>query len=272
MPELPEVETVVLTLANQIKNREIIDVKTFYDKIIKTDLQQFKHQLKNQHFRKFKRRGKYLVFELDSIYLIVHLRMEGKFYYEPKTHPYSKHTHIVFVLDNGYELRYDDVRKFGTMEIYDKTLNLKTFNRLGVEPFSTDFTVEYVQEKLQNCKKPLKTILLDQRFIAGIGNIYANEICFAMKLSPLYPCNKLTNDDYHNLIKATKDILHRAILAGGTTIKSYTSSLGVTGKFQLQVLVHGKENQPCPICKHKIKKIKLQGRGTYFCPICQKKE
>ncbi|MFV0380192.1 MAG: DNA-formamidopyrimidine glycosylase [Anaerorhabdus sp.] len=270
MPELPEVETVVRTLEVQIKNEKIKNIEVLWDNIIVGSVSEFKEKLTNQHFREFKRRGKYLVFKLDDIYLISHLRMEGKFFLKEKNDPINKHEHVVFEFYSGKQLRYHDTRKFGKMEIIEGEIDFDNFKNLGPEPWSDKFNLEYCKKELKKRKQPIKQVLLDQSFVAGVGNIYADEICFKIKTHPAKKCYLLSDDVIVNLIKATREILERAISLGGTTIRSYTSSLGVTGRFQLEVCVHQRENECCPVCNSKIIKTKVATRGTYYCPKCQK--
>lgn len=268
MPELPEVQTVLDTLEHQIKNRKIKDIKILYKPIVTVSSKRFKDALIGQHFRNFKRRGKYLLFEMDDITLVSHLRMEGKYFIKKHNEPVDKHTHVIFVLDNAYDLRYNDVRKFGRFELIQKQDNYDEFKELGPEPFSKDFNVKYVKNYFSGLHKPLKEVLLDQSFVAGIGNIYADEICFSIGLKPTIPCGRIKDASIRELINNTRAILKRAIKAGGTTIRSYTSSLGVTGRFQLKLKVHTLDT--CPVCGSKIKKIRVGGRGTYYCNKCQK--
>lgn len=268
MPELPEVQTVLDTLETKIKNRKIIDIDVRYKPIINCSISRFKKELIGQHFRKFKRRGKYLLFEMDKITFVSHLRMEGKYFILDDKTPKSKHDHVIFYLDNGKQLRYNDVRKFGRMELISKDKDYRIFKDLGPEPFSKDFNLKYCKEYLKNKSTPIKQVLLSQKFVAGIGNIYADEILYAIKVNPKLPAKKLTDININDLIKNTKRILNNAIKAGGTTIRSYTSSLGVTGRFQQKLYVHTKEK--CKICNSDIKKIVVGGRGTYYCPKCQR--
>ena len=269
MPELPEVETVLRTLELRIKDQCINDIDILWDKIIVGDIKEFKDKLIGQHFRVFKRRGKYLLFELDDYVLVSHLRMEGKYYLQDFNDEIVKHEHVIFTLDN-LSLRYHDTRKFGRMEIIEKQYDYNNFKNLGVEPFTKEFNKEYIKEYINNNNKPIKQVLLDQRFIAGIGNIYADEILFEMKVNPNKKTSTLTNKNINDLILYTNSILLEAIKKGGTTIRSYTSSLGVNGLFQLELKVHTKENKPCIRCSNLIKKIKVNQRGTYYCDKCQK--
>lgn len=268
MPELPEVETVVRTLEKRIKNRRIEKVEVIYEPIITGSVTSFKRKLKGQHFRKFSRRGKFLLFYMDDVLFVSHLRMEGKYYIQDKDEPRDKHMHIIFHLDDGKELRYRDTRKFGRMEICPLDTDIDSFHDLGLEPWDDRLDAQYV---LDVCKKrsiPIKTLLLDQHFIAGIGNIYADEILFASKIEPTRSSNTITKKEAELIIKSTRKILEEAIKAGGTTIRSYTSSLGVSGKFQLSCMVHTKKI--CQKCKSNIIVKYIGGRSTYYCPKCQK--
>lgn len=273
MPELPEVETVKNSLKELVLNKKILSVDIYYDKIIKNISNlEFKESLINEHFREIKRKGKYLIFILDNYILISHLRMEGK-YFLKRNEERTKHEHIIFNLENNETLRYNDTRKFGVMYLYKTTCveeveKLTPLNVLGLEPFDEKLTVSYLKEKWSKCKKPIKTSLLDQSVICGLGNIYADEVCFMVKINPLEVSNTLSNEDLQKIIVCSKDVLTKAISLGGTTIKSFVNSHAATGLFQNELLVHTKE--VCPICSDKIKKIFVGGRGTYFCPNCQK--
>ena len=270
MPELPEVQTVLDTLETRIKDREITDIKILYEPIVECSKRTFRKKLIGQHFRNFYRRGKYLLFEMDDITLVSHLRMEGKYFIVDDSYPLSKHDHVIFYLDDGMQLRYNDVRKFGRMELIEKKDNYDEFKNLGPEPFSDKFNTRYIKEYLGDKKLPIKQVLLDQSFVAGIGNIYADEILFAIGIHPETLACNLNEEDYKNLIRETRKILKKAIKAGGTTIRSYTSSLGVTGRFQLSLNVHTMEK--CKVCNSEIKKIVVGGRGTYYCENCQIKK
>ena len=218
----------------------------------------------------YKRRGKYLLFELDNVCLVAHLRMEGKFFiYSEETNP-SKHDHLIISLNDGREVHYNDVRKFGRFEICPLSVDYKSFKDLGPEPLEDSFNVNYCESELRLKTKCIKSTLLDQMFVAGIGNIYADEILFRSRIHPLLPCFLLSKKEIRRLTKNTKLILSEAIKAGGSTIRSYTSSLGVTGLFQNSLSVYGRKGELCPRCSSKIKKIEVGGRGTHFCPNCQK--
>lgn len=268
MPEIAEVRVVKDTLKKQILNKKIIKVKILYKDMIVSDINTFISNIENTTIKDITTCGKWLIFNLGEYSLLSHLRMEGKYFILDDTVPISKHDHVIFYLDDGSQLRYNDVRKFGRMELIDKKDNYDVFKDLGPEPFSKDFNLKYCKNYLADKKLPIKQVLLDQSFVAGIGNIYADEILFAIKVHPETKANRLSDEDIKNLISSTRKILNKAIKAGGTTIRSYTSSLGVTGRFQLSLNVHTMKK--CPICNSDIDKIVVGGRGTYYCPKCQK--
>ena len=272
MPELPEVETVVRTLEDRIRGRIIKEVNVRWPKIIdNVPVREFEEKLAGQKFVNFGRKGKFLLFELTDYMLIAHLRMEGKFYvYLEETEP-DKHSHVIFKLDQG-ELHFNDVRKFGRLYLYEKNVEYTCLDKLGKEPWDEILTAEYLKEYCRGKSTAIKSQLLDQSMIAGIGNIYANEICFDVRINPEHPACYISRDKWNEIIESTRKILAEAIRAGGTTIRSYTSSLGVTGLFQQELFVQSREKEPCKICGQAIEKKFVNGRGTYFCPECQKKK
>ena len=273
MPEKPEVITVTKKLEKRLKNKKITDCIVYYDNIIDyptVDL--FINKIKNQTMREFSTRGKWIVIELDTDYLLVHLRMEGKFFFRELNTPIEKHHHVVFIIDDSEELHFQDVRKFGRMKLIpkDKINDMPPFTELGLEPWDINLTSNYLKDKLSKKKIPIKTALLDQSIITGIGNIYDDEILFLSKINPLMPANELNNEQLDLIIKNTVITLDKAIKEGGTTIRNYTSEEGVTGLFQNHLYVHTKVGEACPSCGSTILKVKVNGRGTYYCPSCQK--
>ena len=272
MPEKPEVITVTKKLEKRLLNRTITGVKVYYDNIIDyPSVEEFCKNIKNQTMKSFTTRGKWIVIELNDYYLLAHLRMEGKFYFREVGVPIEKHHHVVFTIDNNEELHFADVRKFARLKLIpkDKLLDMSPYNELGLEPWDKNLIVEYLLNKFKNKNLPIKTVLLDQSIITGIGNIYDDEILFMSKINPLTKAKLLSENDLSNIIKNTVIVLDKAIKEGGTTIRNYTSEEGVSGNFQNNLLVHTRVNEPCPICKTKIIKIKVGGRGTYYCPKCQ---
>jgi formamidopyrimidine-DNA glycosylase len=273
MPELPEVETVKNTLKKNILNRKIVDVVVNYSKIIRNiDISAFRNNLINEEFKDIKRRGKYLIFILNDHILVSHLRMEGK-YNLMEDEPISKHEHVIFKFADGFNLRYHDVRKFGTMDLFplmdlNELFKLEPLSRVNSDPLASDFDISLFYERLKKSHKPIKTALLDQQIISGIGNIYVDEILYLSSLHPLVSANLLSLDKVKEIVENSKIVLNKAIKLGGTTIKSFTSSHSITGRFQNELLVHTKEY--CPKCNSKLLKIKVGGRTSYVCGECQK--
>lgn len=274
MPELPEVETVKEALNQTVKGQTIKEIELRYEPMVKNmSAAEFKEKLINQTIQAVSRRGKYLVFHFDDYQLLSHLRMEGKYFYVDSDFELNPHVHVIFTLENGKRLLYQDTRKFGTYHLYDKAIDLETtapFQVLGLEPFATEFTPSYVKEKIQNKKKPIKSLLLDQTVVCGLGNIYVDEVLYRARLHPLTSSSELTDKDIENVVKYTVEVLVRAIELGGTTIRTFRSSHGVSGTFQNELLVHQRKGENCYECHTPIEKIKVGGRGTYFCPTCQK--
>lgn len=271
MPELPEVETVKETLRKVLVGRKICKVKVHYPGIVAgIDVSDFETKIIGQTIRAMQRRGKFLLFELDDYFLLSHLRMEGKYLFRGENDPLLKHEHVVFTLDNKEQLRYQDTRKFGKMYLFKKkeVWREKPLSSLGLEPWDETLTSTYLKKSFQNKKLPIKTALLDQSIIAGIGNIYADEILFLSHVNPFCRCCDLREQELKGIIQNTRDVLKKAILKGGTTIHSFESSEGVHGRFQQELLVHGIE--ACKNCKEPILKVFIGGRGTYYCPKCQK--
>ena len=269
MPELPEVETVKNSLKNYVLNRKILKVDVLYKGIINyPSVKEFIEKITNQTILDVKRRGKYLVFVLEDYNLISHLKMEGKYFIKNK-YEITKHDHVIFTLDNNKYLIYNDTRKFGKMYLINKEYdNNSPLNILGLEPWDKELTISYLKDKL-NRNIAIKTLLLDQTIIVGIGNIYADEILFLSKINPLRKGYTLTNLELENIIKYTKEVLEKAISQGGTTIRTYSSVNGIHGLFQQELLVHGKTST-CPNCQEQILTIRVGGRGTYYCNTCQK--
>ena len=273
MPELPEVETVKNSLKDLIIGEEIINVKVYYDKMLKNiSKEDFEKSLKGEHFIDIQRKGKFLIFILDNYIMVSHLRMEGK-YLLHKNEPIGKHEHIIYTFKDGRTLRYVDTRKFGVVYLFkeidvEKVKKEYPLNTLGIEPIDSALTARYLQEKMSRSNKPIKSLLLDQTIISGLGNIYADEVCFMCKLNPHELGRNLKLEDFENIRVNSKIVIEKAIKLGGTTIRSFMSSHEITGKFQNELLVHTKTY--CPICKSKIRKVFIGGRGTYYCPSCQK--
>jgi len=273
MPELPEVETVKNTLKLKLIEKKLKKVTVYHNNIIEYPTPSlFTTQLVEQQILDINRYGKWLIFVLDDYYLLSHLRMEGKYFFKTSNKKLEKHEHVVFELDDKTQLRYMDVRKFGKMHLIKKEEIEKTgpFLKMGLEPWDERLTPNYLKMKYEKKKNPIKTLLLDQSIIVGIGNIYADEILFLSKINPLKSACSLEENELTKIIENTKQVLEKAIKEGGTTIRTYTSVDGVHGLFQQQLNVHCREGEKCCQCKNIIIKTKVGGRGTYYCPTCQK--
>jgi len=271
VPELPEVETVRRHLAERIEGDVIRDVEVRLPRIVRRPaLNLFAERLKEQGIRRVGRRGKYLLFQLDQVLLVSHLRMEGRYAVANPSEPELPHTHVVFRLASGRELRYADVRQFGTMDAVLKGEPLpKGLAELGPEPFDPALDGAALHERWRGRRAPIKSMLLDQRQIAGLGNIYVDEALFAAGIHPLTPAGAVGAEELDGLLREIRDVLARAIREGGSSVRSFRDGYGRHGGFQIQLAVYGRAGQPCPRCGGAIQKIKVAGRGTHVCPACQ---
>ena len=273
MPELPEVETVRNSLKLRLIGKKICSVHVYYDGIIESpSVNEFQSMILGQTIWDINRYGKWLIFVLDDYYLLSHLRMEGKYFFKSSKDRVLKHEHVVFLFDDGTELRYMDVRKFGKMNLIKKEdiHSCGPLVGMGLEPWDKGLTSAYLKEKFRNRRLPVKSLLLDQSIIAGIGNIYADEILFLSCIHPLKKGCDLKDDELKKIIKFAREVFEKAIKKGGTTIRSYTSVNGVHGLFQFELYVHGRCHECCKVCGGVIEKIKVGGRGTYYCTCCQR--
>lgn len=267
MPELPEVEVLKRSLAPLILGKKLVSTTVFYEKaLICEDLE----KLKNKTIENLERRGKYLLFSLyPEGALLLHLRMTGKLIYK-KTKDKTPHDHLCFELTEGF-LYYNDVRKFGGFVYYDSFDEAnKSLEKLGLEPFDDAFTGHYLYKKTRERKKPIKNFLLDQSTVAGLGNIYADEVLYKSGIRPQRLAASLSKAKCEKLASEIKLILEEAILLGGSSIKDYSNALGELGCFQNNHQVYGRGNLECKKCGRKLKKLMLAGRSTVFCPTCQK--
>ena len=274
MPELPEVETVRRGLEKLISGKKIASLDIRYPKMIKTDLDQFQKELPGQVIEFMGRRGKYLLFYLTDKVLISHLRMEGKYFYYPDQVPERKHAHVFIHFEDGGTLVYEDVRKFGTMELLDPEILEAYFlsKKLGPEPTKQDFDLENFIAALKKSKKPIKSHLLDQTLVAGLGNIYVDEVLWSAQVHPTRPSQSLTRAEATAIHNQTISVLGQAVEKGGSTIRTYTNAFGEDGTMQNFHQVYDKAGQACSRCGGVIEKFQLGGRGTHFCPNCQRRK
>jgi len=274
MPELPEVETVKRTLNELIVHKKIEKVKVYLPRIIQQpdDIMIFSDALVGHTIQSVERRGKFLLIILDGIVLVSHLRMEGRYGVYRADEPMEKHTHVVFHFEDGEELRYKDVRQFGTMHLFKQgeELKLPPLNKLGIEPLSDQFTVEVLRQKLLKRTTKIKPLLLNQELIVGLGNIYVDEALYTAGIHPERVPGSLSDREWINLHEAIVRTLQAAVEAGGSSIKSYVNGQGEMGMFQHQLHVYGRKDEYCSHCDTPIIKFVLAGRGTHICPTCQK--
>ena len=270
MPELPEVETVKRLLEKIVIGRTIKSIDVLRNSTIHGDIDEFKNGLINERFLSMSRIGKFLIFHLTNDKVIVsHLRMEGKYYELEENEPNTKYARAVLHLDNGHKLCYDDSRCFGYLRLDNESSYKldKEISKLGPEPWDADVSV--IMKQVKRSSLPIKSALLSQELMTGLGNIYVDETLFASKIHPLTPANKITKKQWEVIKEEASRILRNAITAGGSTIKSYHPGKDIDGNFQSQLLAYGKGGEKCPDCGAIFRFIKVGGRGTTYCPNCQ---
>ena len=289
MPELPEVEVVKRSLTNKIQNLIVKAVKINDGRLrYKINRKKIK-KIIGLKFTKISRRSKYLLFFFDkNTVMLVHLGMTGKFFFinkknkKYKTSFYynideakdKKHDRVIFLLSNNQKLIYNDVRKFGFIKFF-KTNNLNKslhIRNLGPEPLSTKFNTSYFKNYIFGRKRTIKDMLMDQKFISGLGNIYVNEILFYSGVRPTRKIEKLSGYEIEKIVNITKKIISKAIILGGSSIKDFSSVSGKKGLFQQHFNVYGKTGENCSnkSCRSKILKIIIANRASFFCSKCQK--
>lgn len=273
MPELPEVETVCRGLIKPLKNKPLKEI-VFRRKDLRFPLPIALTTLKNPLVEDISRRAKYILMTVKGgKTIIAHLGMSGAFIvYDTPPKTYDKHDHVIFRRKDGVEIAFRDPRRFGFMLLVDTKMvkDHPSLKELGPEPLPKTFTGKALAEKLKKAKRPIKIALLDQRVVAGVGNIYASEALFLAKISPFIMANTLTPQNYDNLAGAIQKVLNKSIKAGGSSLKDHRQVSGELGYFQHQFQVYGKDKKPCPVCKTAIVKKTVSGRSTFFCPQCQK--
>jgi len=274
MPELPEVETVRRTLNQLIAGKTIDRVTVSLPRILQKpdDPQLFAAMLEGRTFQSVERRGKFLRLILDGLVLVSHLRMEGRYGLFGKDEPVEAHTHVRFLFTDGTELRYKDVRQFGTMHLFAPGDEWRTapLNKLGVEPLDEKFTLDEFKRLLGRRQTKIKPLLLNQEIVVGLGNIYVDEALHAAGIHPETPANELKRKELEKLHAAIVATLSAAVEAGGSSVKSYVNGQGEMGMFQFSLRAYGRTGEPCPDCGAPIEKSVVGGRGTHVCPRCQK--
>ena len=268
MPEFPEVHTVIETLKEFTLSKKVIDVNVLRAKNVEGNLK----DLVGSTIVGFSQVGKFIVFHFDSkLVLISHLRMEGKYFLRNKNDPYQKHDIAALLFSDNSVLVYNDVRKFGILKVSseDKYLKEEPLNKVGPNPFEMK-DASRLEKAFKNKNIPIKTALLDQSIMSGLGNIYVDEVLFECKIHPETPAKMVKKLDLEKILKASQVILAKAIEEGGSTIKSYHPKEGVSGNFQVSLKVYGKKDGTCIRCGHHLRKIFVGGRGTTYCPKCQR--
>jgi formamidopyrimidine-DNA glycosylase len=270
MPELPEVETIVRGLREPLVGRQFTGIRLGWEKLIaRPSAEEFKRGLVGQKILGVKRRGKYLVFALcGGGSLIVHLRMTGRLLIVNSGDELDKHDHLIFELDDGRELRFNNVRKLGRVYLVDDEDEI--VGKLGPEPLDEDFAPADFAALLSGRRGKIKPLLLNQRFMAGIGNIYADEALFAARIHPERRADTLTAEEIVDLYHAIRQVLAQGIRNRGTTFSDYRDAEGREGNNQEYLRVFRRTGHPCPRCGTPIERTVVGGRGTYFCPRCQK--
>lgn len=265
MPELPEVETIMRRLRAPLIGRMFTDVQVEWERMVQVPVVELKARLPGQHIEAINRRGKYLVFRLsgeDS--LIIHLKMTGDLRVTPASDPFHRHDRIAFRLDNGYQLRFKDPRKFGRVYLTEDPARI--LGRLGPEPLDDLFTEEDFLARFDHRSGRIKPLLLDQAFVAGLGNIYADEVLFLAGIRPQRRADTLLEEEKRRLYRAIRQVLAVAIEQKGTSLadEAYRG-----GSYQQRFLVYDRGDQPCPRCGSPIRRIRLGQRSAHFCSECQ---
>ncbi|NEP55466.1 MAG: DNA-formamidopyrimidine glycosylase [Symploca sp. SIO2G7] len=281
MPELPEVETVRLglnqvTLAQPIRGGDVLLSRSIAHPI---NMEEFLEGIKQVTITNWQRRGKYLLAKLansegDAGWLGVHLRMTGQLLWLNQEEPLQKHTRVRLFFPDNWELRFVDIRTFGKIWLVKPSQTLESIitglAKLGPEPFCDEFSVEYLVRKLHHRQRSIKITLLDQSLVAGLGNIYADEALFLSGIRPETLCRALKREQIERLHKAIIQVLQTSIESGGTTFSNFLNVLGVNGNYKGIAWVYSRTAEPCRVCGTPIKRLKLAGRSSHFCPNCQK--
>ncbi|MCC5638002.1 DNA-formamidopyrimidine glycosylase [Nostoc sp. CHAB 5844] len=277
MPELPEVETVRRGLNRLTLNQSITGGDVLLNRTIAYpfSVDEFIHGIKGSAMTTWHRRGKYLLAELSSAgYLGVHLRMTGQLLWLHRDEPLHKHTRVRIFFGDQQELRFVDQRTFGQMWWVPPKVAVESvitgLAKLAADPFSPEFTTEYLAAKLQNRRRPIKTALLDQSVVAGLGNIYADEALFKCGVLPETLCTDLQLKQIEQLRKVIIEVLETSIAAGGTTFSNFLNVKGINGNYGGVAWVYNRAGEPCRICSNVIQRTKLAGRSSHFCPQCQR--
>ena len=274
MPELPEVEVIKRGLVLHLPGRKVLEIVTGNRKLRqpmpRKNLQEF---IQGARIKSVDRRAKFLLLTMhNGAVLIIHLGMTGRLGIFPADSPRAKHDHLRLQLNNGMQLRFNDIRRFGLIEVIPpgKGLANTMLSNIGPEPFGQEFNPRYLRQLAADKNRPIKNFLMDSRVVAGIGNIYACEILFHAGLNPAKKISTLSINEWENIVAGTHHVLTKAIDSGGTTISDFVNASGKSGYFQLELRTYGRQGKPCKNCSTPIARKTMAGRSTFFCPECQK--
>lgn len=273
MPELPEVQTIVNDLSGTVVGKRIESVQVFRDAIVQLDPERFVNRLTDTVIRAVYRRGKYIVFELSGpLWMVVHLRMTGKFSVQPSPAPVHIHNRVIFQLGDRQDMIFNDLRCFGTIDLTEQIDKYPALNQLGLDPWDHRLTAPGLYKVLQHRTANIKSLLLNQTIIAGLGNIYVSEILFDACIHPDTKGYQLSKKQVTQLLRSTRTILSDALTFNGTSISDYRRVDDKQGTFQNFLKVYGKAGSPCHRCASTIQKIKQNQRSTFYCSQCQQKK
>ena len=273
MPEMPEVETICRSLRKHVEGKVISDIEIRLSRLVKwPSPEDFRAILVGRRIHSLERRAKYMLFHVtDGWTLVIHLRMTGRLFYRDIDVPPDSPAKIVFHFSGGDSLEYSDTRTLGTLYLLRETDlgRIYGLSSLGPEPLSPEFTVEYLVAGLAKRKGKVKSVLLDQGFIGGLGNIYVDESLARACLHPERKANSLEEAEIIRLHEAINEVIEKGISGGGTTLRDYRDGEGNSGSFQEELCVYGRKGMPCPVCGTVIIRMEVAGRGTHYCPKCQ---
>ena len=285
MPELPEVETIRQDLKKYLISKKIKNIEIVLERLVKNKKNEFLKSLKNKTVKDIRRVGKLIILEMDNAkYLLVHLKMTGQLVYSSKKinlagghstgdnpeFERNKYSYIIFTFDDDSKLYFNDMRTFGYMKVVNGGELVETIESYGIEPLQKNFSIEKLKEIIKSRKINIKNLLLNQKLVAGIGNIYADEILFRAGVRPDRIANTLSDEEIKKIFNSSNTIIKKAIKARGTTFNNYVDARGKKGSFVKLLQVYGRGGEQCNKCKNKLTKIKLNGRGTVYCSQCQK--
>ena len=270
MPELPEVETTRLGLEPRLKGKTLKGVTVRDPRLRWPVPENIRAQLAGRKLLSIQRRGKYLLFDFSGVFQIVHLGMSGSLRFVGKDEPAGVHDHVDWLFGGGVVLRLRDPRRFGAVLLCEDPASHPLLAHLGPEPLTGEFDGDYLHKASRGRKTSIKSLIMDNRIVVGVGNIYASESLFAAGIRPGRAAGRLSGPDCDRLAAAIKHTLQSALKAGGSSLRDYVASDGELGYFQLHTKVYDRAGLPCKVCGATIKKLPGGQRATYYCPVCQK--